>query len=127
MRIVEFEYAIGDEARVEAIADRVETYCGDDEPYHSGSFFAACQRDQCESVRTQRCDAQPDEKADRFHASDIYVVLGDDAKREVRPCASLAIVALRKRKSRGEKTRRAGHFAAAGEQLGATIASRMRR
>ena len=66
MRIVEFEHAIRDEARVEPVAEGVDADRGDDEPQHAG-LLAAREREHAERGRAQGGDGDPEHDANGFH------------------------------------------------------------
>ena len=72
VRVVEFEHAIGDEARVEAVAERIDAYRGDDEPQHAG-FLAARQREYPEGGCAKCGDGNPQNDAKRLHVRNGFI------------------------------------------------------
>ena len=66
VRIVEFENAIRDEARVEPVAEGVDADRGDDEPQHAG-LLAARDCEHAERGRAQGGDGNPEHDGNGFH------------------------------------------------------------
>ena len=81
MRIVEFENFARDERRIEAVAERIDAYRGDDEPQHA-RLLAARESDQCRGRTRRERDAHPQEVA-AFHPNGFALRLGAAKRRGV--------------------------------------------
>src|SRR5713101_2166926 len=66
VRIVQFENAIGYEARVEAVAECIDANCSDDKPQHR-RLLATIEGDDRQSVGGERRDAEPRNASSEFH------------------------------------------------------------
>ena len=71
--VVEFEDAVCDEARVESVAERIDTDRGDDEPQDAW-FLAAREGEDAECGRAEAGDGDPEDEAKGFHVR-IRVIL----------------------------------------------------
>ncbi len=60
MRVVEFKHAARDEARIETVADGVDTDRGDHEPERARTILAAGECDVSEAARAERSHRYPD-------------------------------------------------------------------